>query len=120
VRVTGDIVSAYSDLRLKNIIGLIDKPLERIQNLNGVYYESNETAKRLGYQSTEKRIGFIAQDVEKSLPEAVSLAPIDINKFGHTISGEKYLTVQYYKLVPLLIEALKEQKKQIDYIKSKL
>jgi len=58
-----------------------------------------------------------AQDVQAVLPEAVKLAPFDNNGNNESISGENYLTVQYEKIVPLLIEAIKEQQKQIDELK---
>ena len=68
----------------------------------------------------KKRVGLIAQDVQKVLPEVVSLAPFDRDMEGKSRSGKDYLTVDYASMVPLLIEAIKEQQKQIDKLKSEL
>jgi hypothetical protein len=105
---------------LKQIIGNISNSLERVNALTGAYYEENEVAKKYGYDSAGKQIGLIAQEVQSVLPEVVKIAPFDANKYGHSVSGENYLTVLYSKVVPLLIEALKEQKTQIEYLKTKL
>jgi hypothetical protein len=92
-----------------------------LDNITGVYYYQNELAEKLGYPEDKKRhVGVIAQEVKEILPEIVKTAPFDSDKYGNSLSGEQYLTVMYEKLVPLLIEALKEQKNQIEYIKSKL
>jgi hypothetical protein len=85
-----------------------------------VYYNQNELAKKFGYNNDERQIGLIAQEINEVLPEVVKIAPFDSNKYGHSISGENYLTVMYQKVVPLLIEALKEQKEQIDRINKML
>ena len=69
-----------------------------------------------------------AQEVQAVMPEAVSIAPFDIardDETGETLpnvsaSGEDYLTVDYARLVPLLVEAIKEQQQQIDELKAKL
>ena len=106
--------------RLKDISGAVQRPLDRIDRLRGVYYNQNKIAEKYGYTENGKQIGLIAQEVKEVLPEVVTNAPFDVNKHGHSISGEKYMTVVYERLVPLLIEALKEQKEQIEYIKSKL
>ena len=119
VRATGDITSAFSDSRLKNILGPIENSLWKLDKLRGVYYNTNLLAEKIGYNS-DTQIGLIAQEVKQVLPEVVKLAPFDINKHGHSKSGENYLTIVYSKIVPLLIQALKEQKDQIDYIKSRL
>jgi hypothetical protein len=66
----------------------------------------------------QKEIGFIAQEIQAVLPEAVKPAPFDYNG-GLSKSGENYLTVQYEKIVPLLIEAIKELKAEIDILKNK-
>ena len=66
--------------------------------MTGYYFKENETAKSLGYDNNERQVGVSAQEVEAVLPEVVTEAPID----------KKYLTVWYEKLVPLLIEAIKE------------
>ena len=66
--------------------------------MTGYYFKENEVAKSLGYNNDKRQVGVSAQEVEAVLPEVVTEAPID----------EKYLTVWYEKLVPLLIEAIKE------------
>jgi hypothetical protein len=48
------------------------------------------------------------------LPEAVKLAPFDNDGNDNSISGENYLTVQYEKLVPLLLESIKELNKKVE------
>ena len=121
VRATSSITAYFSDRRLKDIEGNIQNALEKLGQLNGVYYEQNDVAKKAGYNNDgERQIGLIAQQTQKVLPEVIKPAPFDTDKYGCSISGENYLTIQYEKIVPLLIEALKEQKEQIDYIKQNI
>ena len=72
-------------------------------------------------QNNEKQVGLMAQDLLKILPEAVKLAPFDttIDENGNHLSktGEDYLTIQYEKLVPLLVSAIQELSKEIDRLK---
>jgi hypothetical protein len=117
---SSDITAYYSDKRLKDIHGPISDPLQKLSKINGVYYTYNDLARSYGFDDTSRRIGFLAQEIQEVLPETIKPAPFDSNKFGHTISGNKYITVDYSKVIPLLIEALKEQKKQIDELSSML
>jgi hypothetical protein len=113
-----DVIAYASDRRLKNNIQILDGPLEKINRLTGFTYNWNEKAKELAnYNTEEVLVGVFAQDVQEVLPEAVKLAPFDNDGNNKSISGENYLTVQYEKIVPLLIEAIKEQQKQIDELK---
>ena len=66
------------------------------------------------------KVGVIAQDLQEVLPQAVKFAPFDRDAEGNSKSGENYLTVQYEKIVPLLIEAIKEQQIQIDQLKTQI
>ena len=106
----GNIISAYSDERLKKIEKNIENALDKVNSLNGFYYVPNELAKKYDFKDDEKfdicerKVGVSAQQVQKILPEIVMKAPFDVKKQ----TGENYLTVQYEKLVPLLIEAIKE------------
>ena len=109
---TGDITAFYSDERLKTKISTINNPLSIVTKLNGFYYIPNEIATKYGINNNKVEIGLSAQDVQKVLPELVKLAPFDMkmNEAGEIISksGEKYLTISYERLVPVLVEAIKE------------
>jgi hypothetical protein len=109
IRVAGDVVAYYSDERLKDIKCNISDALSKVMTLNGFYYEPNKIAQSFGYEK-KLQIGLSAQQVETVLPEVIKDAPI----------GNGYKTLDYSKLVPLLIEAIKEQQKQIDELKTKL
>ena len=116
INATGDIVANYSDDRLKNRIGNINNSLEIINQLTAFKYIPNDKAIELGIKE-DINIGLSAQDVYKVLPEIVSLSPLDIiEKDGKLISksGENYLTIKYERLVPILIENIKELHKIIN------
>ena len=111
---SGDIVFFYSDRRLKTNVAPISDALHKVNQLNGFTYNSNELARTLGgYEDQdERRVGVFADEVEKVLPEAVKLAGFDaeFDDDGemYSMSGDNYKTVQYEKLIPLLIESIKE------------
>jgi hypothetical protein len=109
IRATNNITAYYSDDRLKTRLGTIDDALGKLMSLSGFYYEANDVAQALGYE-VKKEVGVSAQEVQAVMPEVVAPAPID----------EQYLTVRYERLVPLLIEAIKEQQVQINELKSRL
>ena len=121
---TGNIVAYYSDERLKTNLGNIPDPLEKISKLNGFYFENNDLAKSKGYTDTKKQLGVSAQEVEAVLPEVVGLAPFDMKTLedGTIVSesGEDYKTVDYAKLVPLLIEGIKELTSEVTTLKQEL
>jgi len=120
IRAAGDISSNYSDERLKENIQVIKNALEKVCSLRGVTYTANQLAESFGYTNKESQVGVLAGEVEKVLPEVVKPAPFDIMLFESaeiSRSGENYKTVQYEKLVPLLIEAIKELNKEIKELK---
>ena len=106
----GDIIAFSSDDRLKSNKKTIENALEKVRSLSGFTFNFNETAEEIGHPMAPRHAGVSAQEVQKVLPEAVKPAPAD----------DKYLTVQYEKLVPLLIEAIKEQSEQIDSLKQEI
>lgn len=106
IRATNQITAHYSDERLKNRLGGIENALDKVNSLSGFYYEANEIAQDLGY-SVQREVGVSAQEVQRILPEIVVPAPID----------EKYLTVRYERLVPLLIESIKELSRELKDLK---
>jgi hypothetical protein len=121
----GDIIAFYSDERLKTRVGAIENALDKIKQLTGFYYVNNDLAKSFGYKDEKLQVGLSAQEVQSVLPEVVTLAPFDTefdenNQAIGSKSGESYLTVSYDKLVPLLIESIKEQQLQIEELKSEV
>ena len=117
---TNSITAYYSDERLKEIKYTIPDALNKTLSLSGVIFTQNKKAEDFGYTNYESQVGVIAQQVQKVLPEAVKIAPFDMDGLGGSMSGENYLTVQYEKIVPLLIEAIKEQQRQIDSLELKI
>jgi len=102
-----DITAYYSDSRLKDFHGVIENPLDKVMKLNGYYWTENEKAKELGYNNDRMQVGVSAQEIEKVLPELIKDAPI----------GHGYKTIDYGKITPLLIEAIKELKNEINQLK---
>ena len=116
---TGNITAYYSDARLKTVSGKIENALDKVAKLSGVYYTNNDTAKSFGYDSDEVQVGVLAQDVEAVLPQIVKAAPFDLDENGNSKSGENYKTVQYERLVPLLIEAINELQAKVKALEAK-
>ena len=102
----GDIVSSSSsDRRQKTNIKKLDNALDKVLTLDGVEYDWNEMA--AAHRIGKHDVGVIAQQVEEVLPDAVE----------HRETG--MMAVRYERLVPLLIEAIKELKSEIDELKGK-
>ena len=120
ISATGNITAYSSDLRLKTNIVQITGAISKVKKLTGFVFNWNDLAKSLAnYDTEELQVGVGAQDVLEVQPEAVKPAPFDFNLHTNTSkSKNNYLTVQYEKLVPLLIEAIKEQQAQIDNLKT--
>ncbi len=89
-------VTAYSDIKLKDNIETISNPLDKINQINGVIFDRID-APEVGRQS-----GVIAQEVEKVLPEVVQE------------NEEGIKSVAYGNMVGLLIESIKELKRNVD------
>jgi hypothetical protein len=119
INATGNITAFFSDIRLKNNEGRIDNALDKVSKLSGIYYTTNETAKEYGYTDESRQVGVIAQEVKAVLPEIVKAAPFDLDENGKSKSGQDYMTVQYDKIVPLLIEAIKELSEKIAKLEGK-
>jgi hypothetical protein len=103
----GTIAAYYSDDRLKTRFNNIGGALDKVCSLNGFFYEANDVAEKLGYKK-KREVGLSAQEVQRILPEIISPAPID----------EQYMTIQYDRVVPLLVEAIKELRLELNQLKS--
>jgi hypothetical protein len=114
LHVEGDVIaysSTISDIRLKDEVKTIDNALGKIKSLRGVEYVWNK-----GHREGQKDLGLIAQEVEQVLPEIVREKKMPLMDD----SDKVYKTVDYEKIVGVLIEAVKEQQEQIDELKSRL
>jgi hypothetical protein len=107
IRAGGDVTAYYtSDQRLKIDIREIDRALEKVAGLDGVTFAWNADAKEKFGGPREP--GLLAQQVQIALPEAV------------TKRDDGYLAVRYEKVIPLLVEAIKELKSEVDSLRSRL
>jgi hypothetical protein len=93
-----------SDIRLKENFEPMSNALELVSQLNGLYY----TWKKDAGTDKPRKLGFIAQEVEKVIPELVKT------------DSEGMKSVDYVSVIPVLVEALKHQQKQIDELKALL
>ena len=99
--VAGGDITAFSDARLKENISTIENALDKVDNLRGVNYNMKD--------SDDAKIGVIAQEVEEILPQVV-----------HTSDDEMQTkSVDYGKLCAVLIEAVKELKKEVEELKGR-
>jgi len=117
IRATNNITAFFSDRRLKTDIRPLDHALERVRAISGVTFRSSAVAAQYGYLDSSTQVGVIAQEVAEVLPEVVVPAPFDIGQRDDgtefSLSGQDYKTVRYEKLVPLLIEAIKDLDKSV-------
>ncbi len=111
LQVNGDIIAnsiaGSSDIRFKKNIRTVENALDKVKSLRGVYFNWNKDAFPDRYFGAQDELGFIAQEVEKVVPEIVTKEN----------TKDEYRSVKYDKLVALLVEAIKEQQKQIDSLK---
>ena len=106
INATGNITGYYSDDRLKTKLGAIENALDKLCSLEGFYFEANKTAQDLGY-TAKKEVGVSAQSVQAVLPEVIYPAAID----------PQYMTVDYARMMPLVIQAIKELRAEIQALK---
>ncbi|MCP4753245.1 MAG: tail fiber domain-containing protein [Proteobacteria bacterium] len=98
----------HSDRRWKRNIEPLEYSLEKVTNLRGVSFEWRRDEFQEMNFSEDRHIGVVAQEVEKVLPELV-----------HT-GNDGFKSVEYANMVPMLIEAIKEQQNQIEELKNRI
>ena len=118
VHSSGDVVAYFSDPRLKDFHGNITGALDKVNSLGGYYFTENELAKEIGYRNDNMQVGVNADEVEAVLPEVVTTALVNENIPQNEVRD--YKTVKYEKMVPLLIEAIKELTEQNMEMKQRL
>jgi hypothetical protein len=102
--------STYSDIRLKTISGRIENALFGVMQLEPIKFSWKRD------ESNKPQVGISAQSVLPVLPEAVDEA----EDFSNPDSTDKYLTVRYTELIPLLTAAIQEQQAMIEELKAKV
>jgi len=108
--ITANSVAGTSDARYKTNIRPVTQALNKVKALQGVYFNWNQKDFPQKDFGSQNELGFIAQDVEKIVPEVVTKEK----------NNEEYRAVKYDKVVALLVEAIKEQQKQIEELQKKV
>lgn len=91
-----------SDIRFKKNFAKINNPLDNLLKINGLYYDYDTEKFPNKHFSEKRQIGVIAQEVEKLYPELVQT------------DANGYKSVDYVKLTPILIEAIKELNSKVE------
>ena len=116
----GDVIAYFSDERLKTDVERITGALEKVKQINGYTYVPNQKARDLGVQYLNRQAGLMAQEVEKVLPEVVRYSQInDVIKQKGIQDLENVTTLQYERLIPLLIESIKELEQKVAKLEEK-
>ena len=125
----GNITAYSSDRRLKKNIKPIENALEKVKKLSGNTFDWVDDIEDKCFIPDFKTgdVGLIAQEVQAVLPQAAPFAPFDREPvFGEdggateetqSRTGENYLTVDEKKLVPLLVQAIKELSAEVEELK---
>ncbi|MFH0866625.1 MAG: tail fiber domain-containing protein [Bacteroidota bacterium] len=116
-----------SDKKLKKNITPLDSALSKILKLLAVEYDFNEEYSDF-ISSTERQAGFIAQDVEEIFPGTDIVSPVVLTSFDkpyaqNSMNKVKQLeakSISYQSLIPYMVEAMKEQQKMIEDLKTKV
>jgi hypothetical protein len=119
---TGNVTAYASDERLKNNVTPIANARKMLRQIDGVYFDWDlEECNKWDFYPPAKDVGLLAQRVQKIVPEAVHPAPFDKDPLvGESKSGKNYLTVQYEKLVPLLVQTGNEHDELIDQMQERI
>ena len=108
----GDVYAGYSDRRLKDLEWRVECALDKVSCLSAWYYTRNDVAPDMFVDVGKKRrVGLLAQEVQVVLPEAVSLV---MKPDGQETD---YLTVDYTRVVPLLVAAINELRAEVNTLK---
>jgi hypothetical protein len=117
--VTGNITAYWSDKRLKTNFRQLSHFDNVLTSLTGYTFNWNEKGQEITQHAADyDEVGLIAQDVQAVIPQAVN-----INKAGASADDTDsfdYLTINYDKIVPFLIEGYKSQRSEIHELKSKV
>ncbi len=116
----GNVTAYSSDSRLKLNQQPIKNAMDKVMSVSGYTFDWDmDKCDSLDFKPANvHEHGVIAQEIETVVPDAVCDAPFDRDIDGNSISGDGYKTVRYERLVPLLIEAIKELKEEIDDLKA--
>jgi hypothetical protein len=109
---------------LKQVTEPIKDVLPILSKINVFRYNCNDIAEKYGYDKNKKELGLSAQEIRKYYPELVCLAPFDSIYDPNTRqtiskSGEDYLTLNYERLVPVLLQAIKELNNKYNALEEK-
>ena len=97
---TGDLISNYSDARVKYDVQAIPSALELVRRMNGVTFKWNEKHADKNLWHTQ-HAGFIAQEIQEIVPSAIR------------DRGDGYMTLQYNEIMPYAVQAIKEVDEEV-------
>jgi len=97
-------VTAFSDKRLKTDISPIENALEKVMQMQGVYYKRNDV------ENARTQVGVLAQDMEGIVPEVVLTADDEMQT----------KSVDYGKLTAVLMEAVKQLSNEVTHLKQQI
>ena len=109
-------VNITSDKRAKENIAPLENPIEKIKQISGYRYNlrreifHSDIPEEAIAGITKSQIGFLAQEVEKVFPELVT----------HAETEEEFCSMSYDGMIPILLEAIKEQQMIIEALQQKV